>query len=264
MKLAAFDLEIAKEVEGEDWQLQRPLGISCAALLIQDGENTTTRLYHAPERMSSDDCFMLVADLIDLAGAGFTIVIVNGLGFDFAILAEESGMVDECADLALNHHCDLMLMSVCYHGWPVGLDALAQGAGVEGKLHQVALNDGTILDGMGGAMAPRMWAQGEYQAVLAYLKDDVRATLETAVVAVKRSELRWKSKKGRGWGVDLLYSGDTADEHPIYRLPTVAEMLTWPRPDTSWMSDPIEPNELAAWATWPEHTRGGTADDELF
>jgi hypothetical protein len=276
MKLAAFDLEIAKEVEGEDWQLQRPLGISCAAaawhpresskiwnsLMWFAGDDFTNQPWSGA--MTGNQCRKIVKDLQDMVADGATIVTVNGLGFDFAILAEESGMVEECADLALNHHCDLMLMSVCYHGWPVGLDALAAGAGVEGKLHQVALNDGTLLDGMGGAMAPRMWAQGEYEAVLAYLKDDVRATLETAVVAVKRSELRWKSKKGRGWGVDLLYSGDTAEGHPICRLPTVSEMLAWERPDTSWMDNPMNPDELAAWAKQPAHAPGATADDGTY
>lgn len=35
MKLASFDLEIAKAVEGDDWQTQR-LGISCAAVMLPE------------------------------------------------------------------------------------------------------------------------------------------------------------------------------------------------------------------------------------
>ena len=74
----------------------------------------------------------MVRGLMGLAADGFTIVTVNGAGFDFAVLAEESGMVAECADLAINHHCDMMLISVCKLGWPVGLEALAIGAGGRG------------------------------------------------------------------------------------------------------------------------------------
>lgn len=119
---------------------------------------------------------------------------------------------------------------------------------MRGKLHQVALNDGRVLDGMSGAMAPRLWAAGEHDAVLAYLKEDVRATLETAVTAVKRSYLSWTSKNGRPWAVNLIEQGRTEDGQPLCRLPLVAEMLDWPRPDTSWMSDPSDVDQLAWWA----------------
>ena len=102
MKLASFDLEIAKAVEGDDWQTQR-LGISCAAVML-------------PE-MNVSGAAGLVRNLAGLAADGYTLVTVNGAGFDFAVLAEESGMVAECADLMLNHHCDLMMMSVCRLPW---------------------------------------------------------------------------------------------------------------------------------------------------
>ena len=248
MKLVSFDLEIAKAVEGHDWQAQRPLGISCAAVMTSQPHITygDTHFWHThkdfvgdmpPAYMSVEQCRSMVRGLMGLAADGFTIVTVNGAGFDFAVLAEESGMVAECADLAINYHCDLMLISVCNLGWRVGLESLAIGAGVKGKLHNVTLSDGRIIDNMSGAMAPQMWQQGERDAVLAYLKDDVRSTLETAVHAVKYGNLGWYSSKGRWWSVKL----------PDGRLPTVAECLTWPRPDTSWMSDPIDPDALVAW-----------------
>lgn len=259
MKLAAFDLEIAKEVDGPDWQAQRPLGISCAAvafpignpggpgrmiwndLMWFAGDDWTNQPATGP--MTRNQCRQIVRDLQNMVADGSILVTVNGLGFDFAILAEESGMAAACADLALNHHCDLMLMSVCRLGWPVGLDALADGMGVQGKLHNVTLRDGTVLDDMSGAKAPQLWAAGEFEAVLAYLKDDVRSTMEIAVAAVGLGRLRWQSRKGRWWEVQL-----PAAQGGGYRLPTVAEMLQWLRPDTSWMSDPMDPDELGAWA----------------
>lgn len=253
MKLVSFDLEIAKAVEGDDWQAQRPLGISCAAAAWYPRESSkiwNSLMWFAGDdfsnqpwsgAMTQNQCRKIVKDLRDMVADGATIVTVNGLGFDFSILAEESGMVEECADLALNHHCDMMLMSVCYHGWPVGLDALAAGAGVQGKLHNVALKDGTILEGMGGAMAPQMWERGEHEAVLAYLKDDIKATLEAATVSVECGRLRWLSKKGKAWSVPLMRF-DSA-----YHFPVVSEMMTWPKPDTSWMDNPMDVDELARW-----------------
>lgn len=257
MKLAAFDLEIAKILpEGDfDWQAQRPLGISCACLLGSDNSLVTfpskkiddyTGVFDevvafddwSTIRLDEPSLRELVSILRSYTDQGFIIVTVNGLGFDFQILAEESGMWRECADLALNHHCDLMLASVCAKGWRTGLDSFAKGAGIKSKLKEVILNDGTVLQGMDGAKAPELWAAGEYDAVLAYLKQDVVVTLEAARTAVERGELRWLSSTSRLWGVAL----------PGRVLPTCAEMLKWPRPDTSWMTDPPDPMEIGAWA----------------
>ena len=136
-------------VEGHDWQAQqRPLGISCAAVMtsqphITHGDTCTWHTHKdfvgdiPPASMSAEHCRSMVRGLMGPLADGFTIVTVNGAGFDFAVLAEESGMVAECADLAINHHCDMMLISVCKLGWPVGLEAPAIGAGVKGKLHNV-------------------------------------------------------------------------------------------------------------------------------
>ena len=53
--------------------------------------------------------------------AGYTILTWNGLSFDFNVLAEESGMHDECAELALNH-VDMMFHIFCLRGHYLGLD----------------------------------------------------------------------------------------------------------------------------------------------
>jgi hypothetical protein len=237
MRLASFDLEIAKEVEGDDWQSQRPLGISCAATRTSDG---TTKFYQDENQLTQLDATQLVFDLLDLVKDGYLITTVNGLGFDFSILAEESGMVEACSHLARNN-CDLMLMSLCHFGWPVGLQALSEGAGIAGKLHEVALSDGTIITEMGGAMAPRLWAAGEYDAVLEYLGEDIRATLEVATTATDRGYLAWHSKRGKPYRVNLPRFVDG------YRLPKVFEMMTWPKPDTSWMDNPLRVEDLSAW-----------------
>ena len=137
MKLASFDLEIAKAVEGDDWR-RNAVGDQ-----LRDGDDQQPA-YDRPRRQS------VAADLEGRSAVvdgrrgrygpqavngwprGITpIVTVNGAGFDFAVLARSRGMVAECADLMLNHHCDMMMMSVCNWGWRVGRSPLAHGAGVQ-------------------------------------------------------------------------------------------------------------------------------------
>ena len=240
MSYTSFDLEIYKAVEGEDWAAQRPFGISCAA--IYEGAGASFWYFEDGDQprsvaMSRAGCCKVVRDLQRIVSDGSVLVTVNGLAFDFSVLAEESGMVNECADLALNHHCDLLFMSVCHYGWYVGLDALCAGAGVESKLHEVVLSDGSAVPDMSGAMAPRLWQDGEFDVVLAYLKQDVRATLEVAEMAVFRRMLAWRSRRGGSLCVPVT-SG---------RLPIVAECLTWPLPDTSWMDSPPSRQGMMEW-----------------
>ena len=121
MKLAAFDLEIAKILEpGDyDWKAQRPLGITCAAVKAT-GPNPAVDNWEmewkGTPQLSQAACEDIVNKLCWLASEGYLIVTVNGVGFDFDVLAEESGSPYTCADLAINHHVDLMLMSVCRLG----------------------------------------------------------------------------------------------------------------------------------------------------
>ena len=98
----AFDIEIVKSLPDglEDWKTQRPVGISCAATLTSEGE-LTVWYAHQPdgyisERMDRDDLSALLVYLEAAVERGFTILTWNGLGFDFDILAEESGALERC------------------------------------------------------------------------------------------------------------------------------------------------------------------------
>ena len=101
IRYLAFDIETATDVPGEgfDWKEYRPLGISCAATFAF-GEKRP-RLWHGKtpggkpaERMSREDAGKLVEYLTEMVQAGCTVLSWNGLGFDFDVLAEESGAVD--------------------------------------------------------------------------------------------------------------------------------------------------------------------------
>jgi hypothetical protein len=239
MKLAAFDLEIAKELpeDASDWKAHRPLGISCAAIqLSHEDPRGQTLLHYAGPQMTNDECQVLVAELAGLAGDGYTLVTWNGLGFDWDVLAEESGLHAECARLALAH-VDLMFIVVAIKGHYLALDTACRGMGVKGKLKSVTLGDGQVLEGMSGAMAPALWAQGEHQAVLDYLADDVRSTLELAQAIERYRALRWISRRGR------------ANRIAVPQLYSVEACLQLPLPDTGWMTSPPSRSQMTAWMT---------------
>lgn len=233
----AFDLEITKSVEGDfdHWKKHRPLGISCAGLLFEGQE---PRLYYSRNEggeiqpsMSKGDLGVLLQTMAEAVEKGWTIVSWNGLGFDYDVLAEESGEWELCRDLALGH-VDMMFHFFCLKGFPLGLDKAAQGMGLSGK-----------MEGVSGADVPRLWAQGEFETVLAYLAQDVVTTLELAKAVEGRGFLSWMSKSGTSQQVMFPYG-----------WLTVEAALDLPLPDTSWMSQPLEREDYYRWTSGIENS----------
>ncbi len=229
----SFDIETAKIVpDGEDVQNHRPLGIACWAVAwvsAKSGE-IMTRSYTGTDsqgnitgQLSNDESAAMVHRLRNAVDDGYTIVGHNIVGFDFDILAEESGMHAECADLAL-HSVDTCLLVHCLKGFPVGLDAIARGMGLSGK-----------IEGMSGAKAPQLWAEGKFDEVLTYVAQDARSTLEVALAIEQRKGLTWISKSGR------------RNSLPIERLLTVFEAMQLPEPDTAWMTEPLPRSRFTGW-----------------
>lgn len=236
MKLAAFDLEIAKLLPAGEFDLKRhrPLGISCAAVQLDDDRQFLFQSPAGLTTMTQAGCQELASTLHQLTQDGYTLVTWNGAGFDFDILAEESGDYPLCSELA-RHHVDMMLIVVALRGHFLGLDAAAQGMKVTGKLKQVQLRDGRVLKDMTGAMAPQLWADGERDAVLAYLAEDVRVTLELAQAMTIQRRLVWRNKRGE------------RNHCTIPKLYTVAECLRLPHPKTSSRFTPADPRIITAW-----------------
>jgi hypothetical protein len=230
-KYLAFDIETAKDVPGEDfnWRPYRPLGIACAAALQSDAGEPILWFGKKPdgtpaERMSKAEAADLVRRLSEMAAGGYTLLTWNGLGFDFNILAEESGAESECKELALNH-VDMMFHVFCDRGFPVALDKAAQALGIPGK-----------PAGMSGFLAPRLWAQREYQKVLDYVAQDVRIALAVALKCEERKKFEWLTQRGTKSKMSL----------PKGWL-AVRDALLLPKPDTSWMTNPLSRHELSDW-----------------
>jgi hypothetical protein len=229
-KYVAFDLEIAKIMPDDagDLKAYRPLGITCAAALFDDGDlviwHGKTASGTAADQMARSEAQDVVRYLQGAVERGWTLVTWNGVGFDFDILAEESGMLTECRQLAVDH-VDMMFHVFCLQGYPLGLDKAAKGMGLMGK-----------PPGMSGALAPPMWAAGQRQEVLRYLEGDVRTTLALAKAAEEQRTLRWVSQRGKPMELRLPHGWLTV------RLATAL-----PPPDTSWMSNPWPRSKFTGW-----------------
>jgi len=229
-KYLAFDIETAKILpdDVEDLMAHRPLGISCAATSAADEDGP--RLFYSKEsgggpspRMNRDDLSDFVDFLIDRTNDGYTIVTLNGLGFDFDILAEESGRLDECRKLALSH-VDMMFHIFCEKGYGVGLNAAAQAIGLSKP------------SGIDGSMAPKLWKDGDHERVLEYVSNDCGITLNIAETSERTGTFRWITRRGKAARLPL----------PSGWL-TVQDAMKRPLPDTSWMDNPWPRTKFTAW-----------------
>jgi hypothetical protein len=229
-KYLAFDIEIVKSIPdtAQEWKSFRPLGISCAATLTGEGQLDLWYGVNADGKpadgMDRDGARRMVTFLQEKVQQGYTLLTWNGLGFDFDILAEESGMGIECCDLALDH-VDMMFHIFCLKGFGVGLDKAAKGMGLSGK-----------LAGMDGSMAPKYWAAGKRQEVLDYVAQDVRTTLDLAREVEKQRQLTWIDRKGLRKNMDFQDG-----------WLTVRQALKLPIPDTSYMQNPWKRSKFTGW-----------------
>jgi RNase_H superfamily len=192
-KYLAFDLETAKVQSPylRDWKLRRPLGICCAATYC--GGSKQPILWYGGKRKKCPAARMAVVEAKDLVDylsrqvtCGYTIVTWNGIGFDFDILAEESGMHDECNSLAIGH-VDMMFHVLCQLGFGVSLNAAARGMRLTRKCEKRP-----------GSLVPKHWADGEYDKVFNHVAQDVRVTLELATTCNQCSYVRWITRFGTG------------------------------------------------------------------
>jgi hypothetical protein len=220
-KYLAFDIETAKVLPqilpGGDILKYRPLGITCAAALATD--NKEPRLFYSRDasgvpstQMSKDDLSGLVDFLADQIKNGYTILTHNGLGFDFNILAEESGRLNDCRQLAMGH-VDTMFHVFCCQGFGVGLDKAGEAIGIR------------KLEGVEGWKAPQLWKEGKHETVLKYVGQDCRMALEVAEKSEQRRSFSWIKGNGKT-GTLALPKGWL----------TVQEAIKLPLPDTSWMN----------------------------
>ena len=226
----AIDLETVKLFpRGADWQEHRPLGIGCAVAYAADLEEPL--VWHGIKenggiglQMSQEDAAAMVRDLQALVQQGYTPLTWNGLGFDFHVLAEESGMWAECRELA-RAHVDMMFHLFCVKGYRMGLANACAAMDTKGK-----------TEGMDGEKAVQMWHDGKREAVIAYCTQDVAATLDLALACEERSGLSWTSQSRRPQNLWLPSGWEN-----------VERALLIPEPSTSWMDHPQPRSDFSGW-----------------
>ncbi len=229
-KYLAFDLETAKILPKDfgDLHDHRPLGITCAATWCSDESAAVT--FHSNKddgspapQMTPQDLTAFVEHLKMQSHAGYTIVTHNGLGFDFDILAEESGQRDDCRALAVGH-VDMMFHFFCGKGFPIKLTAAAQAIGMSKPVN------------VDGSVAPQLWKDGDHQTVLAYVAQDCRLTLDVAETSEASKKISWITGRGSKSFFEL----------PVGWL-TVEDASKLPLPDTSWMDNPWPRSKFLGW-----------------
>lgn len=231
-KYLSFDIETAKILpqQTRDLQACRPLGITCAAALAQDRDepflffSKTSSGEYAP-RMSPADLGRMIDFLLEQMAAGYTILTHNGLGFDFDILAEESGRHADCAAIALAH-VDTMFHFFCHKGFAVSLKAAAQALGI------------AKTEEAGGAIAPQLWQDKEYERVLRYVANDCRMALRIALASEQGKRLQWVTRKGTTSALPL--------REGWLRVKDAMELKL---PDTSWLDTPWPREKFTGWLT---------------
>lgn len=231
----AFDLETAKVLPPQvgDLLAHRPLGIACAAAVVSGEAEPLT--WHGMQdgkpsaQMSRAEVCFMIEQLKSLVEEGYTLVTWNGLSFDFDVLAEESGLPSDCAELALGH-VDMMFHAVCQLGHRLSLGKAAEGLGVGEKT-------GSSGD------APAMWVEGRCDEVLRYNVQDARLTLAVAEESQRRRQLVWITARGRARSMPLSRG---------WRC--VRDACEIPPPDTSWMDDPPSRADFMKWLPRGLHT----------
>lgn len=231
----AFDLEIARIVpDFNQWRQHRPLGIACAATLDEAG---TLRLWTNPQpdgtpasRLTEPQALSLLEYLSQQQQAGRPVVTWNGLAFDFDILSEEANNRELASHVAWQH-ADLMAAFLCVRGHRLSLQQAATAC----RSHKGAAGI------EGGAEAPTLWARGEYERVLAYLEQDVRAVADVAQYLLAKRGFTWTNSKGRPSHFDLPAHVRSLQDLAVHKA------ILWPEPDTSWMTSPPRRSDLVAW-----------------
>lgn len=248
--LVGFDIETAQLVPN-DRSASYKLGITCAAVSFEDGTKfafypgfgtvTFNWLSNSPfavnytgfpgeqgGSMSQDDLIEMIRLLEKAHNEGHDIITWNGAGFDFRVLYDEMEGNDDSqsivAALAANH-LDVMFQVLCLKGYPVGMEACSKEMLGKSKV------------GMHGDEAVAEWAKGiqERERVIKYVQGDADLTVETGAKIKELSQVKWITRAGKLSVVKIPF------------LVPVRDCLNFPKPDTSWMTNPIDRDDIISW-----------------
>lgn len=222
MKALALDLETTKDHK-----------IACVAIQFSDHPHPV-RIYEREgeafnfiaRQLSGGRLSELILWLqVQTGPGGYRMITWGGAGFDLKLMAELSGMYDECRRLA-REHVDMMFGVLSARGYPVALKAACIAHRIECK-----------PDGFSGADVPDAWEYPDNRAgIIDYCVSDAAATLRLYRESSQLQGLNWISKSGTPRTLLLPHGWRT-----------VEEALRTPEPDTSWMTEPQPRSKYTGW-----------------
>ena len=223
VKCVGFDIEVANVLRNfSAWKDYRPLVLTCIGLAPSDGEAIA---YYNPEGyITRNQAIEVVLKLQWYVHKDYKIVTWNGLGFDWVLLSDTSGMKDECRNIAMSaQHVDIMFNMFMALGYGVGLGTACQETLGKGKL-------------MSGKEAPKEWKDGDRLQVLEYVKEDARLTIELYqyLLTQARPLIKWRTRKGYG---NLKQMRAGPDWNQTWSVKSTLN-LTGPPPLAHFMTDP--------------------------
>ena len=220
MKTAALDIETTKSSR-----------VACMSVAFSD-VTEPVRLYQrvgpngiADWLTSERLCEIVDWLMLKTTVGGYKLTTWNGAGFDFKVIAEITGMYEECRQLVMNH-VDMMYHLFCVKGHPVSLKAACIGSRTENK-----------MEGMVGVEVPDLWENKENRGrIVEYCAQDTAVTLQLFRRSLQMGGLHWMSKSGK---IRTLMLPDG--------WLTVEQAMALPEPDVSWMSDPWPRSKFTDW-----------------
>lgn len=245
-KWCAFDIE-TRDKAPEDPAASYALGVTCVGIAVSDPGMPPVSFRGMGSTMTPVEVCGIAHELWAYGQSGYHIASVNGLGFDFRVLAAECqdlAIFDNLKELALAHR-DPAFQMLCRHGFMVGLDALAVGL----ELAERKTGD------MDGVKATELWASAiseDQQKVLRYVEQDALVTLGI-MQALESKRWTWHDSWERADYRDtpamrwLTKKGKIAHKALPDGLLTVRECLDLPLPKTDWMDDPWPRSKFVGW-----------------
>jgi hypothetical protein len=225
-KFITFDVELAEElrdngVGGESY------GIAVATIgyhELIDGkwERRLEPVFNADgSPLTKEQCEQALNFLVAQGKDGLPIFTFNGSSFTFHIMFNNGCNPESCSNLA-GHTFDIGYQILAIRGFMPGLTPLAAGAGYQ-------------MMAIDGKKVPVMWANGEIKAVIRQSKEH-NMMLEAVVAEIlKTGEVRWLSTRALPQKVEFPFLLMTLES---YVLPEV---------DQSWMTNPLDKEEMIAW-----------------
>ncbi|MBU0616888.1 MAG: hypothetical protein KKI02_04155 [Planctomycetes bacterium] len=229
MELVSVDVETSNVFDlkpGEDLEKYAPFHVAVGATASSAGEPQVWMSRDSRggpcTNMTRETARELLNHLRRLQQEGHRLCAWNGASFDLRWIGFAAEDLPTAREVALDLY-DPMLQFFNRTGYPVGLDAVAQG--MEPGLGKLLKSED----------APRLWSQGQHDKVIEYVCSDATITLKLVERIEQTHCIRWVTRKG-----------DVRSE-PMPRLLTVRQVSAEPEPDQSWMDSPIPRAKFVAW-----------------